>query len=460
MSGRHSRRKIRAVKTQPIAIRPWIRFCCGLIACTGSLALVKAQGPLPQGPSLPLSRIEPEQTAPSTAQPEAPKAVRVNFPVRTASIAATAEPAATMPPASSPGPRPVIVPVNQPVANPSAGGDSPAILPQVSARPIGRSVPRVAGAVPLFDSSEVGGWRIHEGKAGAWKRTGSVVSSAGSGGGWLMTEADFSDFELSFDYRLGPGANSGVAIRATPEGNPSSSGIEVQLLDDTAPKYAGLNPNQYTGSLYYQVAPQVRPELRPVGEWNQCRIRCAGFLIEVAINGQVVNRVHLAPVPPSASGEQQKLIPVSYVDAPVSLQEKPPLGRIALQSHPAGVEFRGMELLPLNQRAPSGLSVTDLETGPPDAPEAKPEDRVRVHFVGQFSDGRTFTDSRSAGSPVSVALADVIRGWQEGIPGMRVGGRRRLMVPAELAYGANGVENLIPPAALLVFEVELHGIEQ
>ena len=82
---------------------------------------------------------------------------------------------------------------------------------------------------------------------------------------------------------------------------------------------------------------------------------------------------------------------------------------------------------------------------------------VVVHYTGRLRDGAQFDSSRARSDPLDFALGagHVIRGWDEGIPGMRVGGKRRLTVPPELAYGPHGLAGVIPPDATLVFDVEL-----
>ena len=82
---------------------------------------------------------------------------------------------------------------------------------------------------------------------------------------------------------------------------------------------------------------------------------------------------------------------------------------------------------------------------------------VVVHYIGWLSGGQQFDSSRARLDPLDFALGagDVIRGWDEGIPGMRVGGKRKLTIPPELAYGDQGCGGVIPPHATLTFEVEL-----
>ena len=82
---------------------------------------------------------------------------------------------------------------------------------------------------------------------------------------------------------------------------------------------------------------------------------------------------------------------------------------------------------------------------------------VVVHYVGRLTDGKQFDSSVARRDPLDFSLGagDVIRGWDEGIQGMKVGGKRRLTIPPALAYGASGCGGVIPPEATLVFEVEL-----
>jgi FKBP-type peptidyl-prolyl cis-trans isomerase len=88
---------------------------------------------------------------------------------------------------------------------------------------------------------------------------------------------------------------------------------------------------------------------------------------------------------------------------------------------------------------------------------ARSGDDIVVHYVGWLADGRQFDSSRSRRDPLDFALGagDVIKGWDDGIEGMKEGGRRKLTIPAALAYGEQGCGGVIPPHATLVFEVEL-----
>jgi FKBP-type peptidyl-prolyl cis-trans isomerase len=102
---------------------------------------------------------------------------------------------------------------------------------------------------------------------------------------------------------------------------------------------------------------------------------------------------------------------------------------------------------------PNGLEVWDVTPG--SGPSAPAGGRVTVHYTGWLTDGTVFDSSKTRGKPATFALGQVIKGWQEGIPGMKLGGVRRLKIPAPLAYGAAGIPGTIPGNATLVFEVEL-----
>ena len=105
--------------------------------------------------------------------------------------------------------------------------------------------------------------------------------------GNLYTEKEYGDFQLRFEFQLTPGANSGVGIRAPREGDAAYVGMEIQVLDDTAPIYANLQPYQYHGSVY-GVIPAKRGFLKPVGEWNSEEIIAKGSRIQVTLNGTVI----------------------------------------------------------------------------------------------------------------------------------------------------------------------------
>ncbi|MDH7515664.1 MAG: FKBP-type peptidyl-prolyl cis-trans isomerase [Bacteroidota bacterium] len=108
---------------------------------------------------------------------------------------------------------------------------------------------------------------------------------------------------------------------------------------------------------------------------------------------------------------------------------------------------------------PSGLKYVDLVVGTGASPEKGK--KVRVHYIGELSDGRVFDSSYDRGQPFefTIGVGQVIKGWDEGVMSMKVGGKRRLIIPPKLGYGEQGVPPAIPPNAVLVFEVELLGVQ-
>jgi FKBP-type peptidyl-prolyl cis-trans isomerase len=104
---------------------------------------------------------------------------------------------------------------------------------------------------------------------------------------------------------------------------------------------------------------------------------------------------------------------------------------------------------------PSGLKYTDLKVG--QGEEARTGQVVEVHYTGWLPDGTEFETSRNCKQPLTfrVGAGDVLKGWDEGVLGMKVGGKRRLVLPPDLGYGKTGAGSVVPPNATLVFEFEL-----
>ncbi|WP_435006679.1 3-keto-disaccharide hydrolase [Tundrisphaera lichenicola] len=150
------------------------------------------------------------------------------------------------------------------------------------------------GLSPIFDGKSTEGWG---GAIGNYEVVdGALRCKPGSGGAVYFKDKEFSDFVARVEFRLPPGGNNGLAIRYPGEGDPAYVGMtELQVLDNTSPKYNKLDPRQYHGSAYGMVA-AARGYLRPVGEWNSQEVTVKGSKIKVELNGTVILDADLSTV--------------------------------------------------------------------------------------------------------------------------------------------------------------------
>ncbi|MCC5936979.1 MAG: DUF1080 domain-containing protein [Lunatimonas sp.] len=142
------------------------------------------------------------------------------------------------------------------------------------------------GFKKLFNGKNLKGW---VGNTESYKaKDGMIViePSQGSGGN-LYTEKEYGNFVLRFEFQLTPGANNGLGIHAPLEGNAAYLGKELQILDNTAEKYANLKDYQAHGSVY-GVMPAKKGFLKPVGEWNQQEVTVEHPKIKIVLNGTVI----------------------------------------------------------------------------------------------------------------------------------------------------------------------------
>jgi FKBP-type peptidyl-prolyl cis-trans isomerase len=116
--------------------------------------------------------------------------------------------------------------------------------------------------------------------------------------------------------------------------------------------------------------------------------------------------------------------------------------------------------VPDTQKTDSGLQYIVMEEGTGD--QAVSGKKVKVHYTGKLEDGTEFDSSIKRGQPIEFTLGvgQVIKGWDEGIALMKVGGKTQLIIPPELGYGAAGAGSVIPPNAVLIFDVELVEVEK
>jgi hypothetical protein len=152
---------------------------------------------------------------------------------------------------------------------------------------------RGAGFKDVFNGKDFTGWA---GPVENYEvKDGAIVCRPKKGGN-IYTKEEYGDFIARLEYRLPPGGNNGLAIRYPGKGQASLVAMcEVQILDDTAPKYARLDPRQYNGSAYGMV-PAERGYLRPVGEWNFMEVTVRGPTIRVELNGTRILDADLSKV--------------------------------------------------------------------------------------------------------------------------------------------------------------------
>ncbi len=144
---------------------------------------------------------------------------------------------------------------------------------------------KTEGFVALFNGKDLTGWTGDT--KGYVAEGGRIVIYPERSSGNLYTTDEFANFIFRFEFRLTPGANNGLGIRTLLEGDAAYVGMEIQILDDTSPKYNGLKPYQFHGSIY-GVVPSKQGHLKPVGEWNSEEVIADGRHIIVKLNGTTI----------------------------------------------------------------------------------------------------------------------------------------------------------------------------
>jgi len=183
--------------------------------------------------------------------------------------------------------------------------------------------------VSLFNGKDLTGWTGE----GYVVEDGAIVCTPK--GRNLMTEAIYANYVLDFEFKLPPGGNNGLGIHYPGTGNPAYTGMELQVLDDTADKYKDLKDYQFHGSIYTMV-PAKKGHLKPVGEWNLQRVTVNGDDIEVELNGEVILEAKLSEL-------EEKF--------PKHQGAKRRSGHIALCGHGDKVAFRAFKICELSPKA-------------------------------------------------------------------------------------------------------------
>lgn len=211
--------------------------------------------------------------------------------------------------------------------------------------------------VALFNGDDLSGWAaMFGGSLDAWAVEDGEIRVVNAGrGGWLRTATMYRDFDLSFDFIIPEGGNSGVGLRCSSVGDPAFTGFEVQIYDSSN----GGTAMSDCGAVYNAIPPMVQAVNEP-GEWNTYRIRLVGDTLDVWLNGQ---RVH-----EGAKLDDRGIFRRS--DQPLPLNERLTTGYIAFQDHGEG----GLRL--------RNISITDLSVDP------DPGD-YEFAFDGRTTDGWT-----------------------------------------------------------------------
>jgi hypothetical protein len=156
-----------------------------------------------------------------------------------------------------------------------------------------------------------------------WKVEGGVLHGSEPRGTWLVSEREYGDFELRFEWKIGERGNSGCGLRFPPKGDPAFDGLELQMVD---PRYYGddapqIPPSELTGGLYRAVAPTA--QLYKPGEWNAYEVTLRGPRVVVKLDGETIQNVNL---------DEQNSAVKRHDDSPAPpLKDRPRKGRIGFQ---------------------------------------------------------------------------------------------------------------------------------
>jgi hypothetical protein len=194
--------------------------------------------------------------------------------------------------------------------------------------------PAEQGFVPLFDGRTLNGWSMVGQKGEGYGVKDGMIYCAKGGGGKLITDREYADFVLRFEFRMPPeGSNNGLGIRTPREGDAAYEGIELQILDERAAlagKWGTLRDTQYHGSVYDVIAAR-RGAMKPAGEWNVQEVTAHGRRITVVLNGQTILDANL-----------------DSVTDPAVLKKHPGLqrtrGHLAFLGHDDYIEFRNIRI--------------------------------------------------------------------------------------------------------------------
>lgn len=188
------------------------------------------------------------------------------------------------------------------------------------------------GFVSLFNGRSLDGWSVVDKIGPGYVVENGLLVCPREGGTKLVTDREYANFVLRFDFRMEVDGNNGIGIRAPREGHVATLGMEIQIIDAEGPTYKkmGLRPNQLHGSIY-DVVPARQGFLKKIGEWNSEEITAAGRRIKVRLNGETILDTDL-----------------DSIRDPEVLKKHPGLartsGHIELLGHGSRVEFRNLRV--------------------------------------------------------------------------------------------------------------------
>jgi hypothetical protein len=217
-----------------------------------------------------------------------------------------------------------------------AGADEPRETASDEANRRLRGDDDAQGFRSIFNGEDLTGWR---GATDDFEVRDGAIACKPDRGGVLFTDEQYQDFVVRLEFKLPPGGNNGLAIRYPGEGSASHDGMcELQVLDNTAEKYADLDPRQYHGSAYGMVAAE-RGHLPDVGQWNYQQVTVKGSTLKVELNGAVILDTDLADVSEFMN---------NYPHPGKDLRH----GHFGFAGHGDPVMFRNIAIKPLELAAP------------------------------------------------------------------------------------------------------------
>ncbi len=190
----------------------------------------------------------------------------------------------------------------------------------------------------LFNGKDLSGWTVAD-APDAWTVEDDALTCTGKGGGMIYADGVYKNFELKLEFKLTPGANSGVFLRVWDKGDPVQTGIEVQILDS----YGKEKPTRHDCGAIYDIQAPAENAVKPAGEWNSMHIICKDTQITVYLNGKKVNEVDLSRWTEPFRNPDGTPNKFKY---PYNQMTRP--GYIALQNHGHKLWFRNIRIRPLD----------------------------------------------------------------------------------------------------------------